>query len=184
MDRIPSTAVKIEDILDARKHGLNAGLAAAKNIFCPTWLASHVYFVEYTLREDISDAVFLADLLTPHSFFPDLVTLHDNPAELWLPKATIVLGTRESLALYIDAALQDIATEIGYAADYPEEIPCLEETQALLKQIDLSQATQIHEIVTDHRAPKPNQQYNFGPTNLVFWHANGSFYFLEIHNES
>jgi hypothetical protein len=157
----------VVDVLAAESRVGTVPMAVANSFYSLTWSASYVRLVELAPAVLSTIPVVLAHALWADPSLPEY-----TPDE-WLPNVFFAAGGVAAVRELVERAISDLQQSSGGSQFLTRH----------LQSLDLSHASSVYELVsTPGRRPASPRQY--GPTYQVIWQSSGSFFFLEVHNES
>jgi len=157
----------VVDVLAAKPRVGTVPMAVANSFYSLTWSASYVRLVELAPAVLSTIPVVLAHALWADPSLPEY-----TPDE-WLPNVYFAAGGVAKLQELLGHAISDLQQSSGGSQFLTRH----------LQSLDLSHVSSVYELEgTPGRRPASPRQN--GPTYQVMWQSSGSFFFLEVHNES
>ncbi len=163
MELPPLTA----DVLVAKCHVGMIPMAVANSFYALTWSLSYVRLIELSPAAITTIPVVLA-----HALWAD-PSLPEYKPEEWLPNVLFAASQVSTVRELVEHAVSDLRQSDaagGFLMGHLESLP-------------LSNVSSVFELVgVPGRRPASPRRH--GPTYQVMWQSRGSFFFLEVHNES
>ena len=157
----------IVDVLAAKSRVGTIPMAVANSFYSLTWSASYVRLVELAPAVLTTIPVVLA-----HALWAD-PSLPEYTPEEWLPNVSFAAGGVSTVRELLGHATSDLQQSSGGSEFIARH----------LQSLELSDVSAVYELEgTPGRRPASPRRY--GPTYQVMWQSRGSFFFLEVHNES